>query len=233
MHEANRRGDRVYLAYGTGAGGVLQILDRNKLLNDIDDPVSPSRENLLSAQVGRIDLPSYWGGHTAFPLIGMRIPEYSHYGDKTRDFVILISETYSHGCNEDMHHMAWFLDITEPERPWPVANYHVREEDGNFCSRGGRFGMHSMNWSQTAPFYGKVAVFSYFNAGARAVDVRNPYRPKEIGYYIPAAEANNGVAHTNNVEVDDRGYIYLVDRASTGLHIVELTGAARKILGLR
>ena len=34
---------------------------------------------------------------------------------------------------------------------------------------------------------------------------------------------------TNNVEVDDRGYIYIVDRANTGLHILELTGAARRI----
>jgi hypothetical protein len=37
---------------------------------------------------------------------------------------------------------------------------------------------------------------------------------------------------TNNVEVDDRGYVYLADRANTGLHIVELTGAARSIAGL-
>jgi hypothetical protein len=34
---------------------------------------------------------------------------------------------------------------------------------------------------------------------------------------------------TNNVEVDERGYVYLADRADTGLHIVELTGAARGI----
>jgi hypothetical protein len=31
----------------------------------------------------------------------------------------------------------------------------------------------------------------------------------------------------NNVEVDDRGYIYAVDRANTGMHILELTGSAR------
>jgi hypothetical protein len=34
---------------------------------------------------------------------------------------------------------------------------------------------------------------------------------------------------TNNVDVDDRGFIYLADRADTGLHIVELTGPARAI----
>jgi hypothetical protein len=30
------------------------------------------------------------------------------------------------------------------------------------------------------------------------------------------------------VEVDDRGYVYVVDRANTGLHILELTGNARR-----
>ena len=34
---------------------------------------------------------------------------------------------------------------------------------------------------------------------------------------------------TNNVEVDDRGYVYAADRAGTGLHILEVTGAARQI----
>jgi len=34
---------------------------------------------------------------------------------------------------------------------------------------------------------------------------------------------------TNNVEVDERGYVYIVDRADTGLHILELTGPARAI----
>jgi hypothetical protein len=37
------------------------------------------------------------------------------------------------------------------------------------------------------------------------------------------------VIQTNNVEVDERGFIYLTDRAGTGLHIVELTGTGRDI----
>ena len=37
------------------------------------------------------------------------------------------------------------------------------------------------------------------------------------------------IIQTNNVEVDDRGFIYMTDRNKTGMHILELTGAARKI----
>jgi hypothetical protein len=34
---------------------------------------------------------------------------------------------------------------------------------------------------------------------------------------------------TNNLDVDDRGYVYSVDRANAGMHIMELTGSARAI----
>jgi len=39
------------------------------------------------------------------------------------------------------------------------------------------------------------------------------------------------VVQTNNVASDDRGCIYIVDRANTGLHILELEGDAKKIIG--
>jgi hypothetical protein len=98
----------------------------------------------------------------------------------------------------------------------------------------------------TGPLYGKVALVTWFNAGVRAIDVRNPFQPKELGYYIPAiTEATDKrcikvdgkdrckvAIQSNNVETDERGLIYVVDRANTGLHILELTGDARKAAGL-
>ena len=94
------------------------------------------------------------------------------------------------------------------------------------------------------PFYGKVMVVSWFNAGVRVIDVRDPFNMAEVAYYIPATtertaercatidgvETCQVAIQTNNVEVDDRGLIYLADRADTGLHIVELTGPAATIL---
>jgi hypothetical protein len=37
---------------------------------------------------------------------------------------------------------------------------------------------------------------------------------------------------SNNVETDDRGYIYVVDRANTGMHILELTADGRSAAGI-
>ena len=141
--------------------------------------------------------------------------------------------------------MAWFVDVTIEAHPMVISNFQVPEESGHFCSRGGRFGTHSSNESMAPIFYKKIVFLSYFNAGVRAVDVRDPYHPKEIGYFIPSITAAtdkrcikvNGeerckvAIQTNNVEVDDRGYVYIVDRANTGMHIIELTGPARKIAG--
>ena len=87
-------------------------------------------------------------------------------------------------------------------------------------------------------------VVSWFNAGARVIDVRDPFDMREVAYYIPATTDRtdercatiDGVEdcrvaiQTNNVEVDDRGLIYLADRADTGLHVVELTGAAAAVI---
>ena len=142
--------------------------------------------------------------------------------------------------------MAWFVDVTVEAHPMVISNFQVPEASGHFCDRGGRFGTHSSNESMAPIFYKKVAFLAYFNAGVRAVDVRDPYHPKEIGYFIPAITAAtdkrcvkvNGAdrckvaIQTNNVETDDRGYIYIVDRANTGMHILELSPEAKKLVGI-
>ena len=248
-HEAVRVGNRLYVAYGTSHQGVLQIVDRDKLLHGdpgAAGPLAPSPAGLHFPQVGRLDLPFFWGAHTALPLLGMEIADYAQNRDqRTRDFVVLVSESTAYQCQE-ARHVVSFVDISDETHPYPVSTFQVPEASGGFCDRGGRFGPHGIQWSMSPPFYKKLAAFSWFNAGVRVVDVRDPFQPREVAFYIPATtdhtdercvtidgvETCKTAVQTNNIEVDDRGLIYLVDRANTGLHIIELTGPAAEIIDL-
>ena len=253
--------NRVYFGYGTNSNGIMQIVDRDKLLNG---PKDATDANLLYPQISRIDLPPDAGSHSAYPLLGMDLSEFAkqkpgvppaaagvEHGDvgatgrtsqAQRDFVLSVGETLANECLEDRE-MVRVIDITDELRPFGVATWTVPEASGNFCERGGRFGTHSINENFTPIYYRRIVFIAHFNAGVRALDVRDPFHPKEIAYFIPAvtdktdkrcvgtgAEQHCKVAiQTNNVEVDDRGYIYIVDRANTGMHILELTGAARRL----
>jgi hypothetical protein len=238
--------NRVYFAYGTGAKGVLQIVDREKLLAgnpQVADRFAPTAENLLYPQIGRLDMSPAWGGHTAFPILGVSVPHWSPgVPGRTRDFVLLVSESLRNECQE-VRQLAFMVDVTTERTPFSVATFEVPDPTGDFCRRGGRFGPHSSNESFSPIYYGRLAFIAYFNAGVRAVDVRDPFHPTEAGFYIPSVTAKTDkrcvevsgtprckiAIQTNNVDVDDRGFIYLADRADTGLHIVELTGPARAI----
>ncbi|HLK51291.1 MAG TPA: hypothetical protein VKT49_24285 [Bryobacteraceae bacterium] len=234
------KGNRVYFAYGNSRDGVLEIVDREKLLKG---PAEPTDENLKYPVVARVDYPDDVGAHTAFPMMKVPMTEFTKQSKgEQKDFVALVGETVANECQE-YRQMVRFVDITQESKSVGVSTWTVPEASGNFCSAGGRFGAHSSNENMTPIYYNRILFLAFFNAGVRALDVRNPMQPKEIGYYIPAitdktdkrcvgkgAEQHCKIAiQTNNVEVDDRGYIYAVDRANTGMHILALTGPARQI----
>jgi hypothetical protein len=161
--------------------------------------------------------------------------------------VMIVDEALINECQPgDARQMVWFVDATVEAKPMVVSSYTVDEASGNFCERGGRFGSHSSNESMAPVFFRKLAFVTWFNAGVRAIDIRDPYHPKEVGYFIPSITAATDkrcikvdgketckvAIQSNNVETDDRGYVYVVDRASTGLHVLEVTGPAREIAGM-
>lgn len=244
LHGPISLGNRVYFGYGTEAHGIMQIVDRDKLLNG--DP-APTPANLLAPQISRLELCALCGGaHTTFPVLGIPVSGFERYNTgATRDVVVIVNEAGANECIDEPPEMMYIADITDPARPSIISNYHVDERRGDFCSRGGRFGSHSSNENMTPIWYRKVVFVSYFNAGVRAVDIRNPWRPREAGYYIPKITKNtdercvtvNGAERckraiqTNNVEVDNRGYIYIVDRANTGMHILKAKGKLAGIAG--
>jgi hypothetical protein len=246
-------GNRIYAAWGVGSNGVLQILDRKKLLPPAyggtytGNPDMPTEADLLSAQVGRMDMSPDQGGHTSMPVFGLapRSLQCSNLAcpgtpsPDVRDIVLLASEAGN--CNSQ--HWSFVVDVTTEnsigvkQDPWQgpmvLSTLWVNPQSGekfprgNYCLRGQRFGTHSSEENFRNPYYGKLTFTSYFNAGVRAWDIRDPQGAVEAGFYVPAAPNNTYM--TNNVEVDNRGYIIIVDRIGNGMDILKLTGKARNI----
>ena len=82
--------------------------------------------------------------------------------------------------------MMFVVDITDDSKPFGVANFQVPHQPGDYCTRGGRFGPHQTQENLTPIYHKRIVFVAWFNAGVRAVDIRDPYQPKEIGYYVPA-----------------------------------------------
>jgi hypothetical protein len=259
-------GNRLYLAYGVGDDGVLQVLDRKKLLPPpygtfSGDADNPTNEQLEAPQTSILHMSPDQGGHTSFPMFGIVPKSYQDFTElKTRDIVLLASESTADKCLEAPH-WSFVVDVTVENsktsppgtRPAPAGGGPVEQNQwqgpmvlstmwvdpragekfprGNYCKRGARYGVHSSEENFRNPYYGRLTFLAYFTGGVRAWDIREPQGPVEVGFYVPVSNANTAPDGymTNNLEVDNRGYIYAVDRNGAGMDILELRGKAKKI----
>ena len=233
---------------GPGAGGVGNNAD-NPAQADLYGPTSPT--------VGYFQMSPDQGGHTSMPIFGLKPPSIQKFNEfTTRDIVITTSEATADGvagrCNEAPH-WAFVVDVTvensmtappgtRPEHdiyqgPMVLGTMQLQETfgarypRGDYCSRGARFGVHSTEENFRNPYYGKLVFVSYFNGGVRVYDIREPVYPTEVAFYVTEANALTDPAGymLNNVEVDNRGNIYVVDRNGAGLDILQLFGCAQQI----
>lgn len=251
-------GNRVYLAYGVGDDGVMQVVDRKKLLpfpygTWTGDADNPTNAQLESAQTSIFYMSPDQGGHTSFPVFGLAPKSYQGFTEfKTRDIVLLASESTADLCQEAPH-WSFVVDVSVEnsksvppgtrvqQNPWqgPMVLSTLSVDPragekyprGNYCTRGARYGVHSSEENFRNPFYGRLTFLAYFTGGIRAWDIREPQAPVEVGFYVPESNALTEPAGymTNNVEVDNRGYILAVDRNGAGFDIMELRGKARSI----
>jgi hypothetical protein len=222
---------------------------------DGTNPDTPTEAQLLEPQAGILYMSPDQGGHTSFPVFGMKPPSYEDFTEfQTRDIVLLASESTADLCREAPH-WSFIVDVTVENsktappgtrvqpNPWqgPMVLSTMSVDPragekyarGNYCTRGARFGVHSSEENFRNPLYGKLTVIAYFTGGVRVWDIREPQAPLEVAFYVPVANANTEQPDgymTNNVEVDNRGYIYATDRNGSGLDILQLMGPAKNIV---
>jgi len=107
-----------------------------------------------------------------------------------------------HGC-------LWVFDVTDPAQIQPLSIYEVSELDSPWSRAApGRFGAHQFQEHMDDTF----VYCAWFAGGLRIVDIADPLAPREAGWFIPEPARGRPCPQTNDVDVDARGLIYLVDR---------------------
>ncbi|MDA0229757.1 MAG: hypothetical protein O3B21_06160 [Proteobacteria bacterium] len=109
----------------------------------------------------------------------------------------------------------WVFDITNELNPIPISTFQVAGVDPDGAPQPAMTGCHQ----PSERFVGTVVPFAWFAQGLRLIDFADPYSPQEVGYYEPDPPAGFERASSNDVTIDDRGLIYLIDRQN-GVDII-------------
>jgi hypothetical protein len=114
------------------------------------------------------------------------------------------------------------FDVSDYAAVKPLALFEVSELDSPFArTPGARFGAHQFHERMTGTLVHAV----WFGAGLRIIDVADPVAPREVGYFIPEPVGGRTAPQSNDVMLDERGLIYVVDRL-VGFDVLEFNGAA-------
>jgi hypothetical protein len=116
---------------------------------------------------------------------------------------------------------AWTYDITREDMPVPISTFQVPGLDKDGAPQPAMTGCHQ----PSERFSGTVIPFAWFAQGLRLVDFADPFAPREVGHFLPDPAPGADRASSNDVTIDERGLIYLVDRVG-GVDIIETSAMA-------
>jgi len=195
------RPDRCYLGYLDGGMMVLDIAD-------------PARPKMVSRWTNSpANTPPFNGfTHTVLPLF-------------SRELLIVTDECIQDD-GADWPKLVWVLDARDEKNLVSIGTLPVSGVQP-LLHKGGRCGAHNLH--ENPPVKGAwksedIVLGTFFNAGLRVYDVRDPHDPQEIAAFVPPAPngAPRGTVQINDVFVDDRGIVFAVDRHAGGLYTLEM-----------
>jgi hypothetical protein len=190
-HHPLRLGDRLYVSYWQHGGAIL----------DVSDLAHPQL-------VGRLDYTKTFP-HPTHTLLAMPEPL------KGRRVMLVADEDVDKRWPAAPAFM-WIYDITNETAPVPISTFQVAGLDPDGAPQRPNTGCHQ----PSERFSGTILPCAWFAQGLRLVDVTDPFAPKEVGSYLPDPPAGRERRQSNDVTIDDRGLIYLVDRGG-GVDILE------------
>ena len=198
-HHPLRFGDRLYVSYCMAGMIIL----------DISDIASPRRVSQYNYH------PPFFKTHTC-----ARMP----FKLGGRDIAVAVDEQPPRPRPGQVPAFMWVFDVTDETDPQPLSAYTMSEDDtpwklGDLTPGQARFGAHQCHERMTD----SLVYVAWFRGGLRIVDIRDPSQPEEVGYFIHVPGKDAPTVQSNDVFVDPRGRIYLLDRFA-GLEILEYTG---------
>lgn len=143
--------------------------------------------------------------HTALPVPG-------------KDLLVVTDESIRDNCDEITKHVR-MVDISDETAPREISRFPIPQ--GDFCSRGGRFGPHNLHEHKPGTLVEADRVYlTYFNAGVRVYDISDPENVVEEGWCIPEAPPGRAAIQMNDLTVTEDGLIWATDRFTGGLYVM-------------
>jgi hypothetical protein len=193
LHHALRQGDHLWAAVWHAG---LRVID----VSDIRRPRT----------VGAYDY------HPPFPEpthTVLRVP----FAVGGRQIAVAVDEEHEHVKGQP-HAGLWVFDVGDLAAIKPLAMFHVSEMDSPWSRAPGRFGAHQFQeHMRDTRLY-----VAWFAGGLRVVDLADPLAPVEVGHFIPEPVQGQASPQSNDVDVDERDLVYLIDR-NAGFDILEAT----------
>jgi hypothetical protein len=190
-HHPLRLGDRLYVSYWQHGGVILDIADMHE-----------------PKLVSRIDTTKTFP-HPTHTLLA--IPETL----KGRRVMLVADEDVDKRWPAPPAFM-WIYDITNETAPVPISTWQVEGLDPDGAPQDKMMGCHQ----PSERFNGTIVPCAWFAQGLRILDIADPFAPREIASYVPDAPSGCERPSSNDVTIDDRGLLYLVDRQG-GIDILE------------
>ena len=194
-HNINLHAERPHRAY-------VGYLDAGAIILDISDVAAPQ-------PIAQLDYHPPMPGftHTVLPL-------------PSRDLLVISDESVlDHAADHPKR--VWLADVSDERAPLIIGSV-PQPPVAEYAARGGRFGPHNLHENEPFPWswQSEQIIFgSFFSAGVRAFDIRDPFQPRQVAAFEPA-----GPVQINDVYVTADGIVYAVDRSGGGLYILEYSG---------
>lgn len=194
-HHPIRRGDRLYVSYWYGGGVILDISDLSRPKQIAGFDWSP---------------PFGWPTHSLVPV---DFPIAGHRWMLVADEHV---QPLDPALSPELPASLWMVDITDETRPVPVGTFQLPELVGT--SSPLMTGCHQPVETITST----EVPAAWFASGLRVIDISNPLAMRQAAWWMPDVPVGAQRVCSNDVYVDARGLIYLVDR-NHGMSILERT----------